>query len=151
MSDTITMDLMAWHKKQAVEAFNSTWDLIDKQDRTEEETRLMIHRAHASRYHWGYVGTNAQWSTGEWQIARVYALAGMGESALYHGRSALTYCEAGQLKAFDFAFACEAIARAYHVLGDEKNKALYLDKAKDYAKAIEDEADRNYALSELEF
>lgn len=151
MNEELTLTLEAWHKKQAIEAFNSTWDLIDKTNRSEEDTRLMIHKAHASRYHWGYVGTNAQFSTGEWQISRVYALAGMGESSLYHGLSALHYCEAGSLAPFDFTFAYEAIARAYHILGRETDKQLYLEKATLSAQGILDEADRNYALSELNF
>ena len=45
------------HKKFAVELFNRTWDLLDKEDRTQEEADTMIHAAHASRYHWGEIGT----------------------------------------------------------------------------------------------
>ena len=52
-----------WHKKQAVGAFNATWDLIDKAERTVDETREMIHLAHASRFHWGFVGAESQWAT----------------------------------------------------------------------------------------
>jgi hypothetical protein len=37
-----------WHRKQAVENFNKTWDLIDKKERTKEEDLEMIHTAHTS-------------------------------------------------------------------------------------------------------
>ncbi len=40
-----------WHKKQAIENFNLTWDLIDKNDRTKEEDLMMIHTSHTSRFH----------------------------------------------------------------------------------------------------
>jgi len=38
------------HRKMAVDYFNSTWDLMNRADRSEEDTLKMIHMAHASRY-----------------------------------------------------------------------------------------------------
>lgn len=151
MTEEKTLTQAEWHKQQAVAAFNGTWDLIDKTERTAEELRQMIHMAHASRFHWGHAGKEAQWATGEWQISRVYALAGLGESALFHGEADLAYCEQGSLTPFDYTFAYEAIARAHHVLGNPEEKAYYLEKAKTMAAGIADENNRNYALSELNF
>lgn len=151
MSDQFNLTIMEWHKKQAIEAFNATWDLIEKSNRTTEENREMIHTAHASRYHWGFVGTESQWATGEWQISRVYSLLGFGESALFHGEADLSYCEQGKLSPFDYTFAYEAIARAFHVLGRLEEKNIYLKKAKNSAVTIEDDNDRKYALAELDF
>jgi hypothetical protein len=45
------------HRKFAVGLFNLTWSLLDKKDRTREEDDKMVHAAHASRYHWGEIGT----------------------------------------------------------------------------------------------
>ena len=39
------------HKKLAIEAFNKTWEYIDKDSRTTKETLEMIHLAHASMCH----------------------------------------------------------------------------------------------------
>ena len=69
-----------WHKNEAVRCFNSTWDLLEKTDRTEAENRQMIHMAHASRFHWGEIGTPLQFGRGEWQVSRVYATLDMGEN-----------------------------------------------------------------------
>lgn len=41
------------HKKMAIDLFNLTWDLIEKQDRTEAEADMMIYAANVSRYHMG--------------------------------------------------------------------------------------------------
>lgn len=42
-----------WYKKQTIENFNLTWDLIDENDRTKKEDLMMIHTTHTSRFHWG--------------------------------------------------------------------------------------------------
>ena len=42
----------------AASLFNRTWTLLDKPDRSEEESELMVHTAHASRLHWEAVGTD---------------------------------------------------------------------------------------------
>lgn len=110
----------------------------------------MIHMAHASRFHWGEVGTPLHFLRGEWQIARVYALAGMGESALYHARHCLSMCESENIGDFDLAFAHEAMARAYQVLGDETQKQVHLKEALAAAETIAKQENKDYLLSELQ-
>ncbi len=137
------------HREIAVKCFNSTWDLIDKKDRTEEEVLQMIHMAHASRYHWGEIGTPVNFTRGEWQISRVYALAGMGESALYHAKNALKFCVDHNIGDFDLAFAYESLARAYSVLDLQTEKDVEIARAKDAAELISKKEDKDYFLSEL--
>ncbi len=137
------------HKGLAAQCFNATWDLIDKKDRSIEEALTMIHLAHASRYHWGIVGTPTHFTRGEWQISRVYCLLNMGESALYHGQQALRYCIENDIKDFDLAFAYETLARSYSVLGNEIQKNLYLDLARSSAIDIQDQGNKDYFLGEL--
>ncbi len=137
------------HRKLAAEYFNATWDLIDKKDRSDEEKFRMISMAHASRFHWGFVGNETNFSRGEWQISHVYALLGLGESALLHGERALWYAKTYSLGAFDMAFCHESIARAYKALGDaakaEENRRLGIEACE----GIEDKDDKTYALGEL--
>ena len=149
MSDKI-LSINEWHTKQAKECFNGTWDLIDKQDRTAEDTFKMIHMAHASRYHWGQVGKPVNLARGEWQISRVYSLAKLGESALYHAHEYLRYCEEHNLEAFDVAFAYESIARAYMVLGNQEEMKKNLVLARSATEKVEKEGNRNYLNSELD-
>jgi hypothetical protein len=142
--------LQQWHKSQAIKNFNDTWDLIDKKDRTQEEDLKMIHTAHASRFHWGEIGTPLEFARGEWQISRVYSLLGMSESALLHGNCSLRYCKDNSIGDFDLAFAYESIARAYMTLDDMNSMEKYLEYAKEASTSITDNGDKEYVLSELE-
>jgi hypothetical protein len=138
-----------YHKEEAVRCFNATWGLIDKSDRTHEDDLNMIHMAHASRYHWGQIGTALEFTRGEWQVSRVYSLLGMGNSALFHAKEALRLCLDNGIGDFDLAFAYEAMARAHAVLGNQGDKSAFIEKAKEAAKAIAEEADRKYVESEI--
>ena len=82
------------HKAFAVECFNLVWGLLDKADRTAEDDERMVHAAHASRFHWGEIGTPLEFARGEWQISRVYAVLGRSEAALHHAQRSLDLCEA---------------------------------------------------------
>lgn len=144
------LSIQEWHKKQAVENFNYTWDLIDKKDRTKEDEIKMIHSSHASRFHWGKIGTPLNFARGEWQISRVYSLLNRAESALFHGKESLELCEKNNIGDFDLAFGYESVARAYMISGNEAEMNKYIELAKTAAESIEKKEDKEYFLSELE-
>lgn len=143
------MAMSQYHKEEAVKCFNAAWDLIDRADRAHEDDVNMVHLAHASRYHWGQIGTPLEFTRGEWQISRVYSLLSMGESALFHAKEALRLCLDNGIGDFDLAFAYEAMARARSVLGNHDDKATFLEKAEEAAKAVAEEGDRKYVESEI--
>ena len=68
-------------RKYAVDAFNSTWDLLEKAERTQVEDDTMLNGAHAARYLWEKIGTALNLARGDWQISRVYAVLGRAEPA----------------------------------------------------------------------
>lgn len=138
-----------WHKKEAIENFNATWDLIDKPHRTHDENLSMVHMSHASRFHWGQIGEPVHLARGEWQISRVYCLLNMAESALLHAEESLRICEENNIGDFDLAFAYEAMARAYSILKDSTHLELFRKKASATADTIKDQGNREYLLSEL--
>lgn len=144
-----TLTIAEWHKKQAVDLFNETWDLLDLEERTDEQTFMMIHTAHASRYHWAKVGTPLELARGEWQISRVYATLEMGEQALLHGQYSLDLCLDNQIGDFDLAFGYEAVARAAALLEDEELCEGYMVLAKDAAQHIASPEDKAYFYNEL--
>lgn len=145
--DKFTKD--EWLRKQAVENFNKTWDLIEKKDRSREEDLEMIHTAHTSRLHWGMAGKPLNCARGEWQISRVYSLLKMGESALLHGERSLELCLQNNFGDFDLAFAYEAVARAYMVKGEEAKMEEYFSLASKSADNIAKKDDKEYFISEL--
>jgi hypothetical protein len=137
------------HRKFAVELFNRTWDLLDKEDRTPEEADTMIHAAHASRFHWGEIGTPLEFARGEWQISRVYAVLNRPQAALHHAQRCLDLCQANEIGDFDLAFAYEALARAYAIASELDKSGEYIELAMQAAEQIEDAGNRGYLESEL--
>jgi hypothetical protein len=138
-----------WHRKIAVNCFNKTWNFLDKETRTPEEDVTMIHTAHASRYHWGEIGTPLEFERGEWQISRVYAVLERSEPALYHAQKCLDICTENDIGDFDLAFAYEALARAYTVAGEKEESTRYRELAQKAAENIKKKDDKKYFLSEL--
>jgi hypothetical protein len=137
------------HKKLAKSLFNQVWDLLEKEKRTEEEDDKMVHAAHASRYHWGEIGTPITFERGEWQISRVYSTLNRPESAIFHAQRCLDICLKNGIEDFDIAFAYEALARAYAVNGDKNNHKIFFKLGEQAAKNIKKEDDREYFITEL--
>jgi hypothetical protein len=138
------------HKKFAAELFNLTWDLLDKGDRTADEDDKMVHAAHASRFHWGEIGTPLEFERGDWQISRVYSVLGRPEAALHHAQRCLAICEANDIGDFDIAFAYEAMARAYAVAGNAAKSKAYIALGERASEQIEDKDNRAYFDGELQ-
>ncbi|MEA3322014.1 MAG: hypothetical protein U9Q88_18640 [Bacillota bacterium] len=139
-----------FHRKTAINLFNEVWDLMEKAERTPEEDFLMIHKAHSSRFHWGEIGEPVNFSRGEWQISRVYAVLRRSEPCLTHALRNLEIVLEHEIKDFDLAFAYEALARAYNLIGDSAAKEKYLNLAKEASTLIAKDADRNVVLQDLE-
>jgi len=149
MSENHIISEKKFHRELAIALFNQTWDLIDRENRTKEENDKMIHSAHASRYHWGEIGTALEIERGEWQISRVYSILKMKEPALYHAQRCLEICLEEDIGDFDIAFAYEAIARAYSISEEEERVLDYLKHAEKHGRKIKDNDDRDYFFSEL--
>ena len=133
----------------AADLFNYCWDLIEKEDRSDRETDLMIDAAHASRFFWEAVGEPVNHARGEWQISRAYAVAGRPEPSLHHAKRSLEICEANGIGDFDLAYAHEAMARAYAVAGEGSKSAEWAEKARRVLPEIADEDDRVQLLEDL--
>ena len=138
-------------RQRAVDLFNHVWKLLGLAERTPEQDDEMIHAAHASRYHWGEVGTVANLARGEWQISRVYATLGRGEPALHHANRCLAYCEANpdELEDWDLPFAYEALARAHLAAGNAEEARSLADRARELGKAVADPEDRELLEADL--
>lgn len=140
-----------WHRMQGVAANNSTWELLDGRQLTDDEGDDLLGRAYAATYHWrraeGATAVNA--ARGSWLVSRSHAVLGQGELALHHARRSSAHVqEAGDLAAdFDHAYAHEATARALACLGrlDEARAELALAAAVEIA----DPEDRAIIESDL--
>ncbi len=152
MSDTTTIASeldSASHRQLGVDLYNGTWTLLEKPDRTVPETDEMIHRAHASRWHWGKAGEDVNLARGEWLCSRVYAVLGRAEPALWHARRCVEIDEANEIGDWDIASAYEAIARAMLVAGDRAGAREWAAKAREACAAIAEADDREVIEQDL--
>lgn len=129
--------------------FNRVWALLEKPDRTDEDIDEMINAAHASRYHWGNVGTPQNLAIGDWQIARVYSELGRGEPALFHAGRTVAIAEASEVDSWLVASAYEGMARACAVAGQGADAENWRHKAVAALDSIADPDDRNIVEQDL--
>ncbi len=155
--DATTVELdPATHRQLGVDLFNSTWALIEKADRTPFEADEMIHRAHASRWHWARAAgvRTVNYARGEYLCSRVYATLGRAEPAAWHARRCLEIVESiGEddgRESWDIAGAYEAMARAANVAGDAASTALWKNKALEALALVDNAADREPIAGDLE-
>lgn len=138
------------HRNLGIQLFNETWDLIDKENRSKEEDLLMVHKAHASRFHWeASQCEDLNKARGDWLISRVYNILGHGESAKIFGYASLHLLEKNKIGDFDLVFAYETLAYAYKNIGNKDKVKAYLDLAYKALKNVEKDEDRSYCESEL--
>jgi DNA-binding transcriptional MerR regulator len=148
---TVELD-RATQRQLAVDLYNSTWALIERPDRSAADTDEMIHRAHASRWHWARVGEAVNLARGEWLCSRVYATLGRGEPALWHARRCVEINEALSAEvreSWDLPTAYEAMARASFAAGDPASGALWKAKATATLEDIADADDREQIAQDL--
>jgi DNA-binding transcriptional MerR regulator len=136
----------ATHRQLGVDLYNSTWALIEKADRTPAETDEMIHRAHASRWHWARAAgvRTINHARGEYLCSRVYATLGRAEPAAWHARRCLeivvsTGEDDGR----------ESMARAAHVAGDAASTALWKSKALEALALVDNAGDQEPIAQDL--
>ena len=134
----------------AKQTFNQTWDYIEKENRTVEETLKMIDLTFKSKYYWSLVGNQVNFIRSNWQVSRVFAEANLLEACLYYAKRVLDDTIKLDLQDFDLFFAYEANVRVFHLLNDINHRDLMFKKAKESINTIKDENDQRYCIKELE-
>lgn len=137
-------------KKKAIDAFNETWNFIDKKERTEAENLKMIESVYKSKYYWSLVGDAINFVRSDWQVSRVFAEAGLLEAGLYYARQCLEVTLKLDLEGFDLFFAYESNVRIYHLMGDNLHRDEFVSKARNSIDSVKKESDKIYCKSELE-
>lgn len=129
--------------------FNRTWELIDSQDRTAEQDRMMLVTACAAYLHWDAVGTEENRAIADWQIAHVASLLGYGDLALSHATSALIRVRAAGLPDWLHASALEGLARAHAAAGNQAERDSYLKQAIEAVAAVANAEERQLISSQI--
>lgn len=151
MSDESTFDLQAAHEYFSKECFNRAWDLIEQEERTEEEDEQMLHLSLASLWHWQQRPdcTAKELSIGYWQISRIFAITGRSDNARWYADKCLEVTENAELPAFYIGYAYEALARAAMAGRNRSAMIGYLQEAHKYAAREENEEDRQLLVDDL--
>jgi len=127
------------------------WELLMKEDSTPEEEEEMIHAAHASQYHWLYVGTGVNKQRGAWLLSHVYTVLGKAQSARHYAQRCMQLTEKyrGQMEDFDIAYAYEGLARALALAGESGQAAENKELARQAGDRISNEEDKEIFLGDL--
>ena len=150
MAEPIDQD--AAHRYFATRYFNSAWDLLDLESRSNEDIEMMIDLAHASRLHWRQrddVSPKHE-SIAAWQLSRVYSVANRPDEALLHGIRALEIAMRAGTGAFYVGYGHEAVARAAAALGDSDTAARHLEAAQDLLGSISEIDERHTLKRDLD-
>ena len=141
------------HRRLGVELYNGTWALIERGNRTPDQDDEMLHRDHASAYHWLQAPhTAANRARSHWLCSRVHALAGQPEGAIHHARRCLALVQGhgDEMEDWDLAAAHEALARAHAAAGEPDEARRYLELARTEAAAIANPKDRDHIEEDLD-
>ncbi len=138
------------HRAIAVETFNETWALLERDDRTTEDDLDMVGLTLTSRYHWRLAGDPRNHAMSDWQASRVFASIGEAELARAFADAAIDRCAEHELDAFMTGFAEEALARALLVGGDKRGARAVLERARHLEAAIDDDEERAALTADLD-
>ena len=131
-----------WHQVFAAQAFNRTWDLLETDDRSDDQDAEMLAAVLTQRHHWYQVGQRFRFAIADWQVSRVFAALGDGEQAVRFAARAVAIAEEGDGPPFLPASCYEGAARAAAAAGDATARDGWLDKARAALDAIEDDEER---------
>jgi len=139
------------HRSLAIEANNSTWEILGKpgDQISLEELEEMTRRAYVAAYHWQRAegSTPANSARAEWLLSRVWAVRGDGNQAMLYAKRCMALCEESSLNDFDLAYAYEALARAHACIGQAQEARQYKNIAAQVS--IADAEDQNLFNGDL--
>jgi tetratricopeptide (TPR) repeat protein len=139
------------HRRFAKSCNAKAWELLGQSPRTPLENDELLLTAQASLYHWQQVGTPLNIQRAHWLLARVYSVLGDPAGAMKHATRCieLTKAHMPEMKDFDIAYAFEAMARTYALLGDRMNAKEYYDLALRVGHAIADPEDKQIFMGDF--
>ncbi len=139
------------HRGLAASCFNKTWEYLRKLELTAREAEEMIHVSHASFWHWNQVEdhTPLNIAIGTWQLARVYAVAGLPKRAEYFAQRCIAVAENNGLPPYYVAYGYEARARAKALHGERQAAHDLISRARRLADQVQEMVDRRALLDDL--
>ncbi len=154
MFHTPDFDVDTMHRWFGVECNNAIFPLLEKVNRTREETEEMIALAYAATVHWKKFSghTIANSVRGENMIATALTYAGRKEGSLHHAKRNYDMVVANRkdVKDFDVTYAYMVMARSLALNGAKEEAQEFYDKCKASIEAIQDDEDKNICRADFE-
>ena len=121
------------HRRLAIEANNSIWELLGQANRTPADNEDLLRRAYAAAYHWSRAAGAAPENEARalYMLGKAQLAVGQGALALEYGDECLAQCHEFGLVDFDLAYAHELRARGLAAVGraDESTAEWELARA----------------------
>jgi len=140
-------DVLAWHRRFAVDANNRAWTLSEKTELPAEERRELLYAAYAAAYHWSKVGTEQHIARAELLLGRAHALLGHGDLATKFATASFNSIVSRNSEPWEIAFAHAILANAAAVSGDAQLHAEHYREAKRVGENLADKEDRDIFLA----
>jgi hypothetical protein len=137
------------HRTIGVETYNRCWDLLERDDRSQDDDFELLALAFTSRYHWSFAGGPEQWTVSDWMVSRAAADIGEGSLALAFALRANSAAQEFDAPDWLIASTAEGLARAYAAFGNEVARDEWIVTALSLVEAIADDEDRDLIASQL--
>jgi hypothetical protein len=137
------------HRKTAAESYNHCWDLLEREDRSQDDDIELLTSAFVSRYFWSLAGGPEQWAVSDWMVSRAAAAIGEGSLSLTFALRANSAVREFDAPDWLVASAAEGLARAYAALGNDQERDEWLRSSANLVEAVADDESRELIASQL--
>lgn len=105
-------------KTLASQLFNRCWELLEQDERSEDDDVELLTSAFTSRFHWLQAGGEEQAIISDWMVARAAGATGAPDTALRFALRAYEAARATDSPDWLVASGAEGVARAYAFAGN---------------------------------
>jgi hypothetical protein len=133
----------------ASQLFNRCWELLEQDERSEDDSVELLTSALTSRFHWLNAGGPEQWIVGDWMVARAAGATGSPDLALRFALRAYEAARASDTPDWLVASTAEGVARAYSLAGNGEECANWAALAGRLVEVIVDTDNRTLIENQL--
>lgn len=137
------------HRKVAIERHNHCWELLERDDRNQDDDVDLLTSAFESRIHWSFAGGPEQWAISDWMVSRAAADVEQGSLSLAFALRANDAARESDAPDWLVASVAEGVARAYAATGSHEERDEWLRHAERLVESIADEEDRELIARQL--
>jgi hypothetical protein len=136
-------------KALASRLFNRCWELLEQDERTDDDDVELLTAALTSRFHWLLAGGPEKWIISDWMVARAASATGSPDTARRFALRAYEAARAIGSPDWLVASSAEGVARAYAAGGNVEEFANWAGLAGRLIEVIDDPENKILIESQL--